>query len=105
MAQAKPATTAKQPGKPGKKKMTDAEKKARQEFLKGETKAQKFVRLGTPRVNKAVKVILQIRTLGGAGYESNAEQQKKICDALQLAVNQVRDRFAGKKQEVTTIQL
>ena len=105
MAQAKPATAAKQPGKPGKKKMSEAEKKARQEFLKGESKAQKFVRLGTPRVNKAVKVILQIRTLGGAGYESTGEQQKKICDALQLAVNQVRDRFAGKKQESTTITL
>lgn len=101
MAQAK----VKQPGKPGKKKMSDAEKKARQEFLKGESKAAKFIRLGTPRVNKAVKTILQIRTLGGAGYESTSDQQKKIVDALQLAVNQVRDRFAGKKQEATTIQL
>jgi hypothetical protein len=100
-----PAPAAKQPGKPGKKKMSEADKKARQEFLKGESKAQKFVRLGTPRVNKAVKVILQIRTLGGAGYESTADQQKKIVDALQGAVNQVRDRFAGKKQEATTITL
>lgn len=101
MAQAKAAA----PKKPGKKKMTEAEKKERQEFLKNETKAHKFVRLGTPRINKAVKTILSIRTLGGAGYESTPDQQKKIVDSLQGAVNAVRDRFAGKKQEATTITL
>lgn len=60
-----------------------------------ETKAQKFVRLGVPRVTKAVKAIGAIGNLGGNGYESTPEQQEKIIAALRSAVDAVEKRLAG----------
>lgn len=60
-----------------------------------ETKAQKFVRLGVPRVTRAIKAIGAIGNLGGSGYESTPEQQEKIIAALRGAVDSVEKRLAG----------
>lgn len=79
--------------KPAKK-----ERKARTPVDPNETKAQKFVRLGTKRVNKAVKSVKQLAQLAGSGYDSTPEQRKKITDALDGAVKLVKDRFAGQKE-------
>lgn len=76
-------------------------KKAKKERAKvdpNETKAQKFVRLGTKRINRAVKVVKQLAQLAGSGYDSTPEQRKKITDALDAAVKHVKDRFAGQKE-------
>lgn len=60
-----------------------------------ETKAEKFVRLGVPRVTRAIKAIGAIGNLGGSGYESTAEQQEKIIAALRAEVDKVEKRLAG----------
>ena len=70
-----------------------------------ETKAGKFKRIGTQRVNKAVKAVKQLGNLAGNGYESTTEQRKTITDALTAAVKFVADRFAGQKEAATEIKL
>lgn len=62
-----------------------------------ETKAQKFSRLATKRVTKALKAVGNIGNLSGAGYESTAEQRAKIVTALQEAVDGVKSRLEGTK--------
>lgn len=58
-----------------------------------ETKAQKFVRLANFRVNKLLKSFKQLGQLGGNGYESTADQRKKIetilKDSLERAIGQM----------------
>lgn len=49
---------------------------------KNETKSQRFIRLASFRVNKMLKSMKQLGMLGGAGYESTADQRKKIETVL-----------------------
>lgn len=72
-----------------------AKKKARrrQEISKDETKADRFVRVVTPRIMKAVKAIKQIGNCAGASYESTPEQIRQIDDALTTAIDLVRGKF------------
>lgn len=58
-----------------------------------ETKNAKFVRLAQARVSRAVKMIYNIGNLGGAGYESTADQRQKIADALNGAVETTINRL------------
>lgn len=84
--------------KTGKKKMTDAEKAARTAALKNESKSAKFIRLATPRVNKALKAIGQIARLGGSQYESTPEQRAAMFKALRDAIAGAEDRFKGVRE-------
>jgi len=61
-----------------------------------ETKAERFVRVVTPRVNKAVKAIKQIGFCSAASYEYTPEQLKQITKALDTAQDEMLARFAGK---------
>lgn len=58
-----------------------------------ETKAQKFVRLGSARVAKALKAIDQLGNLAGAGYERTDAQIAKIFAALDEHRNAALERF------------
>jgi len=65
----------------------------------GETKAQAFSRVGTTRINNAIKAIGLLEALANKQtYEYTSDQQKKISDALDGAVQRVKDAFAGKVQ-------
>lgn len=97
--------TAKSANKSGRKPMTPAEKLARDASLKNETKSARFVRLAVPRVAKTLKAIDSVSKLTGGGYEYTAEQAKKITDALDNAVNAVKERFAGNKKAATGFTL
>lgn len=70
-----------------------------------ESKADKFSRLASKRVTKALKAIANIGNLSGGGYERTNEQVKKITDALTAAVNAVKARFEGqvKKDETFSV--
>lgn len=61
-----------------------------------ETPAQAFHRLGQGRTNKAVKAISLIAQLTGSAYESGDVQRRAIVEALQAAVDIVKDTFEGK---------
>ena len=69
---------------------------------KDETKAQKFSRLASKRVSKALKAVGNIGNLSGAGYESTPEQRKKIVDALTEAVAATAKRLEGTKAAAAT---
>lgn len=53
-------------------------RKPRTPAPENETKAQKFSRLASARVSKAVKQIKALGNLSGAGYESTPDQRSKI---------------------------
>lgn len=65
---------------------------------KDESKGDRFVRVVTSRVGKAVKAIKMIGYCSGSTYESTAKQQDAIYRALVEAVNDVNDRFKSKTE-------
>lgn len=62
-------------------------------IVPGETKEQRFKRLGGKRVNAALVKIRLIGNLASSNYECTAEQVKKITDSLHGAVNEVEKLF------------
>jgi hypothetical protein len=62
-----------------------------------ETKAQAFKRVGTTRINNAIKAVGLLEALANkATYEYTSDQVKTIQDALDNANARVKDAFAGK---------
>lgn len=66
---------------------------------KDESKAARFIRVVTPRVNKAVKAIKQIGFCSASNYEYTSKQLDQIVIALDAAQNEIVAKFAGKKEE------
>lgn len=64
----------------------------------GETKADKFKRLGEARVGKALKTISLIGNLSGSGYTYTADQVAKITAALENAVSDTMARFNPREE-------
>jgi len=64
---------------------------------KDESKSDRFVRVVTPRVNKAVKAIKQIGFCSASTYEYKPQQLEAIMMALADAQNEIVAKFAGKK--------
>lgn len=64
-----------------------------------ETKAERFVRVGTPRVNKAIKAIRQLGKLASSNYEYSEEQSVAMHRALQEAVDDVVSKFRGAAKD------
>lgn len=73
--------------------MAKSPRKPRTPAPEGETKSQKFVRLGGARVGKALKAIRGIGNLAGRGYEYTPAQVDKIAGALKDAVNSTMGKF------------
>lgn len=63
-----------------------------------ETKAQKFSRLASFRLTRAVKVIGQIGNLASSQYEFSQDQLDTIKEHLTRAVNTTLARFIPKKK-------
>jgi hypothetical protein len=62
-----------------------------------ETKGQAFKRVGTTRINNAMKAIGLLEALANKQtYEYTSDQQKLILDSLNAAVARVKDAFDGK---------
>ena len=64
---------------------------------KTETPSDKFKRLGEQRVGSALRYIRMVGNLAGPGYEGTPDQKAKIVAAMQEAVDEVKQRFAGKQ--------
>lgn len=61
-----------------------------------ETKAERFKRMATARVQRAVKAISLVGNLAGPGYERTDEQAAKIVAVLRGAVDEIDRRFAAR---------
>lgn len=72
---------------------------------KDETKAQKFSRLASARVSRAVKVIAAIGKLSGSGYEYAPEQIAKVGEHLKNAVNGAMRKFDKTSKEATAPEI
>jgi len=80
-------------------------KTTRRKPPKDETPADAFARLATGRTNKAVKSISLIAQLTGSAYESTDVQKRAILTALEAAVEQVKDTFAGTAKASDSFKL
>lgn len=73
---------------------------------KTESKAEKFVRLGASRTNKALDAIAAIGGLAAKNnYDYTDEQTAKIFAALEAEIAKVKDKFAGKTETVAGFTL
>ncbi len=63
---------------------------------KEESKSERFIRVVTPRVSKAVKAISVIGYCAGSSYEFTPKQVAEISQGLFAAMNRLADSFAKK---------
>ncbi|MBA7673467.1 hypothetical protein ES703_81665 [subsurface metagenome] len=70
----------------------------KQNIPKDESKGDRFVRVVTPRVGKAIKAINQISLCAGTTYESTPKQQQDIYKALDRAFQSMRAAFEKKTE-------
>ena len=62
-------------------------------------KSEKFKELARSRVNRAINMIRLIANLGNkAHYDYTSEQARKIVNALQSEVSNVKIKFNSKKR-------
>ena len=69
-----------------------------QQIPKEESKSARFVRVVTPRVNKAVKAISVIGFCAGSSYESKPAQVQQLCKLLRSTVDDLEHKFSGKAE-------
>ncbi len=62
----------------------------------GETKRQKFERLGSARMSKVLKAIGALGNLSGSSYEYKPEDVEKMRTAIQEATKNSLARFVPK---------
>lgn len=74
------------------------------EIPKDENDAERFIRVVTPRVAKAIKAIEVIAFCAAATYENTPAQLKEIVEALTAAVEVLKDKFAGKGGGISTFK-
>lgn len=68
-----------------------------------ETKAEKFIRLGEYRMNKAIDTIGRLEHLANrSAYEYTAEQVEAMFGVLEKKVADVKAKFSTKKQDNTS---
>jgi len=77
-------------------KKSDSTKPELTEAQKVQAKKDAFARVVGPRVTKAVKAIELVGSCATKAYTYNIGQTDAIVSALQAAVNNVKDRYAGK---------
>ncbi|MCM1410870.1 MAG: hypothetical protein NC305_10035 [Lachnospiraceae bacterium] len=68
-----------------------------------ETKAEKFIRLGEYRMNKAMDAIGRIENLANrSAYDYTPEQVEAMFSTLESKVAEVKAKFAAKKAKEST---
>ena len=78
--------------------MTTEETQGEPAAKENETKAEKFIRIGEYRMNKAVDAIGRLENLANRGsYEYTQEQVDAMFQALEGRVAEIKARFTPKK--------
>lgn len=72
---------------------------------KDESKHNKFKRVCTPRLRKALKAIKQVGACSSKQYAYTNEQVTKIVTSLAKAVSTVEKQYTGTHAEETAIEL
>ncbi len=68
----------------------------------GETKAEKFIRLGEYRMNKAIDAIGRIENLANkSDYDYTPEQVEAMFSVLESKVAEIKAKFTVTKRENT----
>lgn len=91
--------------KVGRKALTDEQKEARKAELAAEGKDKRFLRLGQPRINKAIRSITILGNLSGSNYSYTAAQVDAIEKALKKAVEDTMAKFRREKREAAAVDL
>ena len=69
----------------------------------GETKAEKFIRLGEYRINKAIDAIGRIENLSNrSAYDYTEEQVEAMFSVLESKVAEVKTKFTATKAKENT---
>ena len=63
-----------------------------------ETKAEKFIRIATPRVNSVIDKLDILANCAGAAYDYNEEQIESMFDAIRNAVDACYSQFQPKQK-------
>ena len=63
-----------------------------------ETKAEKFIRIATPRVNSVIDKLDILANCAGSAYEYNEEQIESMFDAIRNAVDACYSQFQPKQK-------
>ena len=80
--------------------MTTEKTQGEPDAKENETKAEKFIRIGEYRMNKAVDAIGRLENLANRSfYEYTQEQVDAMFQALEGRVAEVKSRFASKKAQ------
>lgn len=80
-------------------------KKKSAKVPENETKAQRFVRVGKTRVNRAIKTVNSVAALSGSGYEYTDEQRDKIVSALEAATANTVASLKRERKNVAEFDL
>lgn len=71
---------------------------------KTETKAERFIRLATPRVEKAIKALKTLGNCAGSSYEYTPEQVSDLLVALGSELSALESKFEQKKSAQTAFK-
>ena len=74
--------------------MAKQRKRRKQNIPLEESKKERFIRVVTPRVGKAVKAIRQIAYCAGNSYEHTDKQLAQIIDILDTARDALKDAYS-----------
>lgn len=77
--------------------MAKVTKRARKKIPENETDAERFIRVVTPRVAKAVKAIRTIGFCAAATYAYTPKQVEQIVAALKTAMATVEKQYSEKE--------
>lgn len=84
------------------------ERKTRQkaDIPENETREQRFIRVGTPRIKKALKAISNLKHLANKRQYGFTEQQtERIFAAFELAISEVKRAFTKVQEQTIEIDL
>lgn len=81
--------------------MSEKKKRSRVQIPEKESKADRFIRVVTPRVVRAMKSIRVIGYCSGAAYDFTPQAVEQIVDALANELKVMGDKFSSKSSAVS----
>lgn len=80
--------------------MSDVTKNVAVDIVAQETKAEKFIRIGEYRINKALDAIGRLENLANrSAYEYTQEQAEAMFSVLEQRVADIKAKFTAAKQK------
>ncbi len=82
--------------------MATRKKRKPSNIPENESKSDRFKRVVTPRVVKAIKSINVVGYCAGVGYEYSHEQVEQICKTLHTAVDAIEGKYNSASKPAVT---